>query len=66
MKLTDYIAPVAKAVAAFVTPLIVAALLWLVDRTGADYPINPDAINVGVTAIVTAIAVWAVRNRPTT
>lgn len=56
--------PIAKAVAVFVTTLLVAGLAWVVDRTGVDVPYDPDAIETVVTAILLAFVTWATTNVP--
>jgi hypothetical protein len=64
MKLTDYIPTIAKAVAALVTPFVVAALAWLIESTGVDVPYDARLIETTLVAVVTSIVTWAVANRP--
>lgn len=59
------VGPAAKAVAAFVTPLVAALIAWLVAATGVPMPFEPSAFEAFVTAVVTAVLVWAIANRPT-
>ena len=54
----------AKAIAAFLTPLIVAALAWLLAATGVDVPFDPNWLETVVLSVITAIAVWAKPNKP--
>lgn len=63
-QLRAHVGPVAKAVAAFVTPLLAALVAWLVARTGIELPYNPSAVEAFMTSIVTAVLVWATANRP--
>lgn len=65
MNFAGYIPTIAKAVAAFVTPFVVAALAWLVEQTGVNVPHDPKLIETTLVAAVTAVATWAIRNRPT-
>lgn len=60
----DYIPTIAKAIAALVTPFAVAALAWLIDRTGVEVPYDPNLIETTIVAVVTSVATWAIANRP--
>lgn len=61
----DSLKPIAKAVVAFLVPIVVALVAKALDRAGVDVPVDPGAVETIVTAAVTAVAVWATRNRPT-
>lgn len=63
MPLRDFIPTIAKAVAAFVTPFLVALIALLVERTGVDVPYDPDLIETTLVAVITSVATWAVANR---
>lgn len=60
----EFLRPVAKAVAAALTPLIVTAIAKGLAWIGADVPVDPQWIESAVIAIVTAAVVWAVKNAP--
>lgn len=63
-QLGAFVGPAAKAVAAFVTPLVAALVTPLVAGTGVPMPFEPSAFEAFVTAVVTAFLVWAIANRP--
>ena len=62
-QLGGHVAPEAKAVAAFLTPLGAALVAWLVQRTGVELPYDPSAVEAFLTSIVTTVFVWAISNR---
>lgn len=59
----DTLAPYAKAIAALLTPVVVALLAWLADRAGVEGVPDPTAVGTAVTALVTGLLVYLVRNR---
>lgn len=61
--LPDTLKPIAKAVAAFLVPIILALLAKAIEAAGIDVKVDPGLVETLVTAAVTAIAVWATRNR---
>lgn len=65
MNIRDFIPTAAKAVAAFVTPLLAALVAVLVEKTGVDLPFDPSASEAFIASAVTAIAVYVVANRET-
>lgn len=60
--MNDHLPVFAKAIAAFVLPLVLAAAAWLTERTGIEVPFDPTWVETIVLAALTAIAVYAVRN----
>lgn len=56
--------PIAKAVAGLVTPFAIAGLNKLAEQAGIATPIDPSLIDTIVVGVVSAVAVWATRNRP--
>lgn len=56
--------PVAKAVAGFLTPLVVAFVAGLLDRAGMDVPVDPGWVETFIVSALTALTVWATRNTP--
>lgn len=59
----DALKPVAKAIAAFLVPIIVAVVARVLDNAGVDVPVDPGVVETLVMSALTAIAVWATRNR---
>lgn len=59
----DALKPIAKAIVAFLVPITVALAAKLLDQAGVDVPVDPGVVETLVTSAVTAIAVWATRNR---
>lgn len=55
--------PVAKAIVAFLVPIVLALIARLLDAAGVDVPVDPGAVETIVASAVTAIAVYATRNR---
>lgn len=60
----EFLRPVAKAVAAALTPLIVTAIAKGFAWIGADVPVDPQWVESAIIAVVTAVVVWAVKNAP--
>lgn len=60
--LKSAIGPIAKAVAAFVTPLVAALVAYIVERTGVEVPYDPSAVEALVTSVVTSALVWLIAN----
>lgn len=63
MELSEFVRTIAKAVAAFVTPLIVTFVAGLAERAGVEVPVDPSWVESLVVSVITAFAVWATRNR---
>lgn len=53
-----------KAIVAALVPLVGALLAGALERAGVDVPVDPTAVEAVVAAIVSAIAVWLVPNKP--
>ena len=53
-----------KAIVAALVPIVVALLAGAAERAGVDVPIDPTAVESIVAAVVSAVAVWAVPNKP--
>lgn len=61
--MSDALKPYAKAVAAFLTPIMLALVAWAAEAAGIDVPIDPTVAETVVTALVTTLLVYLVRNR---
>lgn len=61
--MTDALKPYAKAIAAFLTPIVLALLIAAAEAVGVDVPIDPTAVETVVTALVSTLLVYLVRNR---
>jgi hypothetical protein len=59
----DTLKPVAKAVAAFLAPFVVAIAVWLSGKLGTPINVDLDAATAGIVAIVGAAWVYFTRNR---
>jgi hypothetical protein len=59
--------PVAKAVAAFLTPLVLMLVAWLATKLGVDLAVDPEDvsawINTVVVSLVSALTVYLARNQ---
>lgn len=64
MNIADRLAPVAKAVAAAVTPIIVTAASRALERAGINVPIDPDWVETLIVSVISTGAVYLTRNRP--
>jgi len=62
-QLAVFVGPVAKSIAAFIVPLLALGVAWVVERTGANLPYDPSAVEAAVTSIVTAVLVYLISNR---
>ena len=60
--MNDFIHYAAKAMAAAVVPWVLAVLAWLTVASGVDIAYDPAAIEVFITSVVTALAVYFKRN----
>ena len=49
---------IAKAIAAFLMPIIAALLAWLLEATGINVPFDPSWVETVVLSVVTSVAVW--------
>lgn len=58
---------IAKAVAGALVPVVLFALGWLIEKTGAPIDVDPqevgDWIGVTVTSVLTFVAVWYTKNQ---
>ncbi len=61
--MTDSLQTVAKAIAALLTPFVVFGVAKLADWVGMPTP-DHDIITAVVVAVVSALVVWAVPNKP--
>jgi DMSO/TMAO reductase YedYZ heme-binding membrane subunit len=62
--MTDQVRQCAKAVAALITPFVLAAVAAMIERAGVNVPVDPSIVESAVTAVLLAVIVWAVPNRP--
>ena len=62
--MSDALKPFAKAIAAFLTPIVLALIAWGLDAAGVDIPVEPTAVETVVTSIVSTLLVYLVRNQP--
>lgn len=60
----SFLRPAAKAVAAFLTPLVVKFLTDAAARAGVDVTFSSEWINTTLLAVISAAVVWLVRNVP--
>lgn len=63
--LTGWVQSVAKAIAALLVPFVLYGLGRFAEWVGMDVP-DRDIVETATVAGVSAVIVWAVRNRPTT
>lgn len=61
--MADWVASVSKAIAALVVPFVMYGIAELAEWVGMDPP-DTDIVDTAVIAIVSAVVVWWVRNRP--
>ncbi len=57
------LSPIAKAVAALVTPIVLALTAAITERCGINVPLDPTITETAITAIVGSVIVYFVRNR---
>jgi ABC-type uncharacterized transport system permease subunit len=62
--MSDALKPYAKAVAGLLTPIVLALLAKLAKWVGVDVEFDPTVVGTAVTALVTGVLVYLVRNRP--
>ena len=62
MKLSDHFPVFAKAIAAFVAPIVLAFAAILAEKIGQDVPFDPTWVETIVLALITAVSVYWVRN----
>jgi len=55
---------VAKAIAAFLTPIVLAILAGVVESAGLNVAFDPSVVETLIVSVLTAVSVWYVRNRP--
>jgi hypothetical protein len=60
----DSLKPVAKAVAAFLAPIVLALVVKGLDAIGADLNVEVGAVETIITSILTTVAVYATSNKP--
>jgi hypothetical protein len=58
----EFVRANAKAIAAVVTPLVCAWLVWIFDNAGIDITPSNDAVEKGIVIAITAVSVWFTRN----
>ena len=65
--MAESLAPYAKAVAALVTPLVLAVLRWALEQIGVTgVTVDSDGVLAAVTVLVTGVIVWLVPNQEPT
>lgn len=64
--MVQYVPQIAKAIAAALTPVVVAAVVATLDWIGADVRVDPSWVETVIASAVTALAVYLVPNKPTT
>jgi hypothetical protein len=60
----DTLKPVAKAVAAFLAPIILALVAAAGERIGIELPVDVGVVETLIVSAISAAAVYATRNRP--
>lgn len=62
--MTDTLKPVAKAIAGFLAPIVLALLAALLEWIGLDIPVDPSLVETLTVSVVSAVLVYLTRNTP--